>query len=49
MPHVVRAKLLVGEPVLDYVASDGEYLRSVWEDVGGFLDVAMKEHAKDES
>ena len=45
LPHTVQAKVLAGEPVLDYVASDTEYMHAIGKEVCGFLDKAVSEYA----
>ena len=49
VPFTVHANLIRQEPMLGDIANDGEYLRSIWQDVGNLMSSAMNEYASHEN
>ena len=49
LPYTVQVTLMPQEPSLGDITTDGEYIRSIWQDVGDIMGVAINEYASNES
>ena len=47
LPYTVQARLVAQEPLLEYVPSESDYVRSAWNDTIGALNAAMVQYAEE--
>ena len=49
LPYNVQVTLMSQEPSLGDTTTDGDYIHSIWQDVGDIMKVAINEYASNES
>ena len=47
LPCTVQARLMAQEPLLNYVPSESDYIRSAWQEAFSALNTAMVQYAEE--